>query len=118
MEHSFNTNVIIPVVGFFKGVWTSVSGFFSSLWEDIKGVWNSVATWFNNTIIEPVTTAFEKACEAIRLQTALITNQILKNNRDKHILILFRDGGNFPLIIVGNALCNRKSQTTSSAIIS
>ena len=57
--------MITPVVGFFKGVWEKVSGFFSSLWEDIKAVWSVVSTWFNDTIIEPVKTAFEKACDAI-----------------------------------------------------
>ena len=53
-----NTNVIQPIVGFFEGLWESVSGFFVSLWEDIVAVWNTVATWFNETVIIPVVEFF------------------------------------------------------------
>ena len=60
-----NTNVIQPVVGFFKGLWKSVSGFFKSLWEDIVAVWNKVATWFNKTIIQPLVSFFEGALSRI-----------------------------------------------------
>ena len=47
----FNTNVIKPISGFFKGLWESVSGFFSSLWKDISGVWKTVSGWFNTNVI-------------------------------------------------------------------
>lgn len=50
----FNSNVIKPISGFFKGLWKSVSGFFSSLWKDISGVWKTVSGWFNETVIEPI----------------------------------------------------------------
>lgn len=50
----FDTNVITPVVGFFRGLWESVSGFFSNLWEDIVSIWDTVSTWFNDNVIEPV----------------------------------------------------------------
>lgn len=55
----FNTNVITPVVGFFKGLWTKVSGFFKKLWKDISGVWSTVSGWFNDTVIEPVVGFFK-----------------------------------------------------------
>ena len=55
----FNTNVITPVVGFFKGLWTKVSGFFKKLWKDISGVWSTVSGWFNDTVIEPVVSFFK-----------------------------------------------------------
>ena len=35
------------------------------MWDDIVGVWNKVSTWFDETIIEPVKTAFSNACKAI-----------------------------------------------------
>ena len=55
----FNTNVITPVVGFFKGMYTKVSGFFSNLWKSISSVWKGVSGWFNKTVIEPVVGFFK-----------------------------------------------------------
>lgn len=55
----FNTNVITPVVGFFKGMYTKVSGFFSNLWKSISGVWGKVSEWFNKTVIEPIVGFFK-----------------------------------------------------------
>ena len=55
----FNTNVIQPVVSFFKGLWDSVSGFFSSLWNGIVSVWNTVASWFDTNVIQPVQGFFQ-----------------------------------------------------------
>ena len=55
----FNTNVITPVVGFFKGLWESISGFFSNLWSDIQGIWGTVSNWFSANIIEPISSFFE-----------------------------------------------------------
>lgn len=39
----FDTYVIQPVAGFFKG-----------LWDGIKGVWNAVAKWFDTYVIKPI----------------------------------------------------------------
>ena len=55
----FNTNVIKPISGFFKGLWESVSGFFSSLWKDISGVWETVSGWFNTNVINPIVSFFQ-----------------------------------------------------------
>ena len=55
----FNTNVIKPISGFFKGLWESVSGFFSSLWKDISGVWETVSGWFNTNVITPIVSFFQ-----------------------------------------------------------
>lgn len=55
----FNTNVITPVVGFFKGMYSKVSGFFSNLWEGISNVWKGVSGWFNETVIEPIVGFFK-----------------------------------------------------------
>jgi hypothetical protein len=54
-----NTNVIQPVVGFFKWLWEKVSGFFSSLWDGIVAIWSVVSTWFNDNVILPVASFFE-----------------------------------------------------------
>lgn len=62
----FNTNVIKPISGFFKGLWESVSGFFSSLWKDISGVWKTVSGWFNTNVITPIKNAFSSAKESIQ----------------------------------------------------
>ena len=55
----FNTNVITPVVGFFKGMYSKVSGFFSNLWKSISNVWKGVSGWFNKTVIEPIVGFFK-----------------------------------------------------------
>lgn len=55
----FNTNVIKPISGFFKGLWESVSGFFSSLWKDISSVWKTVSGWFNTNVITPIVSFFQ-----------------------------------------------------------
>ena len=54
----FDTYVIQPVVGFFKGAWEVTSGFFVNLWEDIKGVWNTVAAWFDTWVVQPLISFF------------------------------------------------------------
>ncbi len=55
----FNTNVIKPVFGFFKGLCKDVSGFFSSLWKNISGVWKTVSGWFNTNVIKPIVSFFQ-----------------------------------------------------------
>lgn len=55
----FNKNVITPVVGFFKGMYTKVSGFFGNLWKSISNVWKGVSGWFNKTVIEPIVGFFK-----------------------------------------------------------
>jgi len=54
----FNTSVIQPVVGFFQGLWYSVSGFFRNLWNDITNIWNSVSSWFYNSVVAPISGFF------------------------------------------------------------
>lgn len=55
----FNTNVITPIVDFFKGLWEDVSGFLSNLWGDICNIWSTVSGWFSNTVIQPVVGFFQ-----------------------------------------------------------
>lgn len=61
----FDTNVIQPVVNFFKGLWESISGFFVSLWEDIKGVWKKVSDWFDDNVVQPIVNFFAPIVEWI-----------------------------------------------------
>lgn len=61
----FDTNVIQPVVNFFKGLWKSISGFFDSLWEDIKDVWNKVSKWFDEKVVQPIVNFFAPIVEWI-----------------------------------------------------
>lgn len=61
----FNTNVVTPISGFFKGLWTSVSGFFKNLWTDITKVWTTVSTWFKDKVATPVSNVFNGACTRI-----------------------------------------------------
>lgn len=61
----FNSNVIKPISGFFKGLWKSVSGFFSSLWKDISGVWKTVSGWFNTNVITPIVSFFQGFSERV-----------------------------------------------------
>jgi phage-related protein len=50
--------------------WTTMSGFFTTImegiklafstaWEGIKGTWTAVADWFQTTVIDPITKAFQ-----------------------------------------------------------
>lgn len=55
----FDTNVITPIVDFFKGLWEDVSGFFSNLWDDVCDIWSTVSGWFSDTVIEPVVGFFQ-----------------------------------------------------------
>ena len=50
----FNTNVIQPVVGFFSGLWATVSGFFVNLWADIVSIFTAIPGWFDTNVIQPV----------------------------------------------------------------
>lgn len=38
--------------------WNTVSKVAGDVWNFIKGVWNGVATWFNNTVIQPIANFF------------------------------------------------------------
>lgn len=62
----FNTSVIQPVVGFFQGLWYSVSGFFRNLWNDITNIWNSVSSWFYNSVVAPISGFFSGMWDNLR----------------------------------------------------
>ncbi|MCI8378624.1 MAG: hypothetical protein HFH72_08920 [Lachnospiraceae bacterium] len=53
------------IVEFFRGLGEKISGFFSNAWENIKGVWNSVSSWFDTNVINPVQNAFKGIKEKV-----------------------------------------------------
>lgn len=61
----FDKNVIQPIVGFFKGLWESVSGFFGNLLANIKSTWEGVANWFNDSVVQPIVNFFKPIVEWI-----------------------------------------------------
>jgi phage-related protein len=42
------------IVVWFKDTCAAIGQFFSNLWNGIVSVWNTVATWFNTNVIQPV----------------------------------------------------------------
>ena len=59
------TDLVILIVQNWESItgWCSqackdIGQFFVGLWEDIKSVWNTVATWFDTTVIQPVVNFF------------------------------------------------------------
>lgn len=56
----FNDNIIQPLIGFFSGLWSTVSGFFSQLWADIVNIFVGAATWFNDTVVQPIVNFFSQ----------------------------------------------------------
>lgn len=62
----FDTNVVTPIVDFFKGLWESVAGYFSNLWEDISAIWNTASKWFSDNVVEPVVGFFQGFYKRVR----------------------------------------------------
>ncbi len=49
-----------------NGFWEGVKTGASQAWEGVKGLWNTCVGWFNDTIINPVKTAFESLWNGIK----------------------------------------------------
>ena len=62
----FNSNVIQPVAGFFKGLWEGIQQAASSVWEAVKGVWSAAAGWFSQHVTQPLASAFDAAGGAVK----------------------------------------------------
>lgn len=60
-----DTNIIQPVVSFFKSMWAEISEMASLAWEAIKAIWDAVAPYFEGTW-EWIKTIFSVAWEAIK----------------------------------------------------
>lgn len=44
----FNTNIVQPIVSFFKGLWESITSGASAAWSGIKSAFSSVTSWFKD----------------------------------------------------------------------
>lgn len=61
-----NTNVIQPVVEFFKGLWDSIKTACSDAWEWVKGVFSSFVEWVDTNLIQPVVNFFKNLWDSIK----------------------------------------------------
>ena len=61
----FDTNVVQPIVEFFRPIVEWISTFFEGCWLIIKAVWVVASTWFNEKVIQPVKKAFDTVCDAV-----------------------------------------------------
>ena len=59
----FNTNIIQPIVGFFTGLWASITTIVSDIWNGIVSVCTGVAQWFQDNVIQPVLDFFTPVVE-------------------------------------------------------
>ena len=50
----FNTNIIQPIVGFFTGLWTSITTIVSNIWNGVVSICSGIAQWVQNNVIQPV----------------------------------------------------------------
>lgn len=53
------------ISAWFSEMWTNFSTWASNTWTAIQETWNAVATWFNDTVVEPLTTFFSDGWENI-----------------------------------------------------
>ena len=61
----FNSNVIQPVINFFKNAWELISQLAETCWKVIQTAWSIVSNWFNNNVIQPISNFFKTAWELI-----------------------------------------------------
>ena len=54
----FNTQVITPIVNYFKSLCDNIALFFAELWGNIVGIWGIAYEWFTTNFIEPVANLF------------------------------------------------------------
>ena len=60
-----NDNVIQPVVGFFTGLWETISGVVTGIWDTITSIFGAIADWVMTTVIDPVIGFFSSMGESI-----------------------------------------------------
>lgn len=54
-----DTNVIQPVINFFKNLYVNITAFSVNAWINIQKTWNSVTSWFDENVIQPILGFFE-----------------------------------------------------------
>ena len=50
----FNTNIIQPIVGFFTGLWESITETATNIWNSVAAAWSGIAQWVDEYVIQPV----------------------------------------------------------------
>lgn len=55
----FNDTVIVPLSGFFKGLWDDIALWASGAWKSISTAFQGAAKWFTDNIITPITSGFK-----------------------------------------------------------
>ena len=55
----------VTVVNFFRWLGETIAGFFVGLWNGIVEIWQTVADWFNGTVIIPVVNFFKWLWESV-----------------------------------------------------
>lgn len=73
----FNETVVIPVINFFKPIWTKVKEFFSNLWNDIKTIWASVSNWFDTKVIQPLLGVFNGLWSGVKSGMVSAMNAVI-----------------------------------------
>jgi phage-related protein len=73
----FNTNVILPMIGFFRNLWTSVSGFFVNLWTDIVAIYFAIPGWFDTNVVQPIVNFFVGLWTSISNAASVCWNAIV-----------------------------------------
>jgi hypothetical protein len=58
-------DICSAIAGFFVNLWNDIVGFFVNLWNDIVAIWKGVATWFDESVIQPVVAFFKGLWENV-----------------------------------------------------
>ena len=64
------------IVAWCKKACSAIGQFFTDAWEWIKGVWASVSSWFNTTVIQPVSTFFGNLWSGVKNKAVSAWNSI------------------------------------------
>lgn len=69
---------LIAIVALLIANWDTVKEVASKCWEGIKSVWNSVATWFNDNIVQPIADFFGGLWEGIKTGASVLADFMKK----------------------------------------
>ncbi len=61
-----NTNVIQPVVNFFKGLWDDITSACATAWDWVKEVFASFVSWVDSNVIQPVVNFFKGLWDSLK----------------------------------------------------
>lgn len=73
----FMTNVVNPVVNFFKSIWNAITGFFSGIWSAVSGFFQSVVA-FVSGIIAKIASFLQPVFNVVRTIITAVVSIVLK----------------------------------------